>query len=285
MEGKYFTLSNGEKLYYEDTGGGPETLVMMHGWSSSHEVYEAPVAKLKDKARCIIYDHRGHGGSKGANRELPSLETLAGDLNELITGLSLSDVTLLGWSMGAATAMNYVRLYGCSALKQLILCDMSPKQLNDEEWKLGLYQGTYTKEDAEKERGNKSFLTTYKKFAVRAIPRLKKVPGFLLRKPLKKTLSGCDEAVLKSLSASMARQDNRDVIGMISVPLTYFYADPGSLFSPELAEWYGQNAKVPYRPVCFQNSDHMLVSNYPDKFAEEVGNALSWVSDGTERIL
>ena len=27
----YFTLKNGEKLYYEDKGNGPDTLVMMHG--------------------------------------------------------------------------------------------------------------------------------------------------------------------------------------------------------------------------------------------------------------
>ena len=73
----------------------------------------------------------------------------------------------------------------------------------------------------------------------------------------------------------MSVQDNRDVIGMVTVPLTYFYADPGSLFSPGLAEWYGENAKVPYKAVQFPNSDHMLVSGYPDKFAEEVGALLS----------
>ena len=273
MNGKYFTLSNGEKLYYEDTGTGSETLIMMHGWSSSHEVYELPVSLLKDRARCITFDHRGHGGSKDANHEKPSLETLASDLNELITGLSLSDVTLLGWSMGAAVAMNYVRLYGCNELKQLVLCDMTPKQLNDDEWKLGLYQGAYTKEDAEKAAGQ-DFLKVYKKFAVKAIPRLRKIPGFLLNKPLKETLSKCDEAVLKSLSASMTAQDNRDVIGMITVPLTYFYADPGSLFSPKLAEWYEEHANVPYKAVQFPNSTHMLISDYPDKFAEEVGRLL-----------
>lgn len=67
------------------------------------------------------------------------METLASDLNELIQGLSLSDVTLLGWSMGAGVAMTYIRDYGCSALKQVVLCDMTPKQLNDDTWKLGLY--------------------------------------------------------------------------------------------------------------------------------------------------
>ncbi len=269
----YFTLKNGEKLYYEDIGHGPETLVMMHGWTSSHEVYRESAAALQKKARCIIYDHRGHGGSKEANREKPTMETLASDLNEIIQGFSLSDVTLLGWSMGAGVALTYVRLFGCGALRQIILCDMTPKQLNDEEWKLGLYQGAYTKADMEREAGKK-FYPLYKSFAVGAVPKLEKIPGFLLRRPLKKKLADCDEGVLRSLSASMKAQDNREAVGMITVPLTYFYADPGSLFSPKLADWYGEHVKTPYKAVRFPDSDHMLVSNYPEKFAEEVAKLL-----------
>ena len=270
----YFTLKNGEKLYYEDTGSGSDTLVMMHGWTSSHEIYVAPVETLKNKARCIIYDHRGHGGSKGANHEKATMETLASDLNELINGLSLDNITLLGWSMGAGVALTYVRLYGCSALKQLVLCDMTPKQLNDQDWSLGLYQGTYTRQDIEKDSG-KDFYSLYKAFAIGAIPKLAKVPGFLLKRPLKKKLAECDEGVLKSLSASMKAQDNRENVGLISVPLTYFYADPGSLFSPKLADWYKEHVNVPYKAVRFKDSDHMLVSNFPEKFAEEVGALLS----------
>ena len=269
----YFTLKNGEKLYYEDIGNGPETLIMMHGWTSTHEVFSEPAAKLKEKARCIIYDHRGHGGSKDANREKPTMETLASDLDEIIRGLSLSNVTLLGWSMGAGVALNYVRIYGCGALRQIVLCDMTPKQINDDEWKLGLYQGAYTKENMEKEAG-KDFFSLYKAFAVGAVPRLKKIPGFLLKRPLKKKLAECDEAVLKSLSASMKSQDNRDAAGMITVPLTYFYADPGSLFSPELAGWYRDHVKTPFHAVRFPDSDHMLVSKYPDRFAENVAKLL-----------
>ena len=271
----YFKLKNGEQLYYEDVGNGPETLVMMHGWSSSHDIFEEPVSKLKNKARCIIYDHRGHGGSKDANHEKPTMETLAGDLNEMIQGLSLSNVSLLGWSMGAGVALTYVRIYGCDALKQIILCDMTPKQLNDEEWKLGLYQGSYTREDMEREKeAGGDFFSLYKAFAVGAVPRLRKVPGFLLNRPLKKKLAECDEAVLKSLSASMKAQDNRDVVGMITVPLAYFFADPGSLFSPKLAAWYKDHVKTPYHAVCFPESDHMLVTNDPDRFTESVSKFL-----------
>ncbi|MDO5476679.1 MAG: alpha/beta hydrolase [Eubacteriales bacterium] len=269
----YFTLKNGEKLYYEDKGQGQDTLIMLHGWTSNHEIYLEPVKTLQNQARCIIYDHRGHGGSKNANSGSPTMETLAEDLNEIIQGLSLSNITLLGWSMGAGVVFNYVRLFGCDALRQIVLCDMTPKQLNDEEWKLGLYQGRYTREDMERNAGQ-DFYTLYKEFAIGAIPRLKKIPGFLLKRPLKKRLAGCDEATLKSLSASMKAQDNRPTVSQITVPVTYFYADPGSLFSPALADWYKDHITAPYRAVCFPESTHMLVSDHPEKFAKEVSTVL-----------
>ncbi|MCR4739299.1 MAG: alpha/beta hydrolase [Lachnospiraceae bacterium] len=270
----YFTLSDGEKLYYEDRGNGSDTLVMMHGWTSSHDIYSKPVEILKEQARCIIYDHRGHGGSKEADGKNASMENLAGDLNEIIKGLSLDNITLLGWSMGAGVVFNYVRLYGCDALKQIVLCDMTPKQLNDDEWKLGLYQGKYTREDMERDAG-KDFFSLYKDFALGTIPRLKKIPGFLLKKPLKEKLSACDEPTLRSLAASMKSQDNRTVIGQITVPVTYFYADPGSLFSPTLADWYREHVVTSFKAVRFSESTHMLISEYPEKFAKEVGKLLS----------
>ena len=269
----YFTLKDGQKLYYEDKGQGPDTLIMMHGWTSSHDVYAQPMESLQKQARCIIYDHRGHSGSKDANNGSPTLETLASDLNEIIEGLSLSNVTLLGWSMGAGVLLNYVRLFGCGALKQIILCDMTPKQLNDDEWKLGLYQGKYTKEDMERDAG-KDFYKLYKEFAVGAIPKLKKIPGFLLKKPLKAKLAECDESVLKSLAKSMKLQDNRPAVEQITVPVTYFYAEPGSLFSPKLADWYKEHVPTQYTAVCFPESTHMLVSDYPEKFAQEVSAVL-----------
>lgn len=269
-----FTLKNGEKLYYEDTQSGDQTILMLHGWTSSHEVYEPTVPAISKKARCIIYDHRGHGKSKEANREQVTLDTLADDLNELITGLGLTDITLLGWSMGAAVTMNYTALYGCDALRQIILCDMTPRQLNDDTWKLGLYQGKYTKEDMKNDAGKK-FYPLYKDFAVGAIPKLGKIPGFLLRRPLKKRLAECDESVLRSLSRSMKEKDFRDCVEKITVPVTYFYAVPGSLFSPELAEWYKEHVRTPFRSVAFNDSTHMLISDHPDLFADEVIKALS----------
>lgn len=268
-----FTLSNGEQLYYEDTGGDGEVLVMMHGWTSSHDVYAEPVTLLKDKVRCITYDHRGHGGSKDANGDAVTMQTLASDLHELLCGLDLNDVSLLGWSMGCGVAMTYLEEYGTERLKQVILCDMTPKQINDDEWHLGLYQGAYTAENMAAD-ADKKFIDLYKEFAIAAMPKLRKLPGFVLKPALKKRLAACDEGVLRSLSKSMKAQDHRTCFEGLDIPLTYFYADPGSLFSPKLAEWYEQNVPSGCKTVRFDGATHMLVSDQPERFAQEVAALL-----------
>lgn len=265
----FFRLSNGEEIFYEDTGKGSQTIVMLHGWTSSHKVYAPVVPAISEKARCITYDHRGHGLSKSANHDHVTVETLADDLQELILGLELHDIILLGWSLGAATVMEYVSKYGCGALREVVLCDMSPKQLNDEEWKLGLYQGNYTKENMDNDAG-KDFYTLYKAFARGAIPRLAKVPDIMLFLPLKERLAECDEGVMRSLSVSLKGRDYRPVVEKITVPLHYFYAVPGSLYSPKLEGWYRENVRSQFSSAAFEDSTHMLITDHPDLFAQEV---------------
>lgn len=270
----YFTLANGEKLYYEDTETGDDVLVMMHGWTSSHEIYAKPVELLKGSARCITYDHRGHALSKDANGEQVTMETLASDLHELLVGLELTNVNLLGWSMGSGVVMTYLEQYGTDRLRQIILCDMTPKQINDDEWKLGLYQGAYTAQNMADDAG-KPFLGLYTEFAIGAMPKLKKLPKLVLKPILKKRLASCDEGVLRSLSASMKSQDHRGCFAGIDVPFTYFYPTPGSLFSPELASWYEQNVPTFSKSVQFDNATHMFVDEQPEQFATEVAKVLA----------
>jgi pimeloyl-ACP methyl ester carboxylesterase len=254
-------------------GSGPKTLVMMHGWTSSHKVFQEPVSLLPEDVRCILYDHRGHGGSRWANLHHVTMETLASDLHELLTGLDLTDVTLLGWSMGAGVAMTYVGMYGCERLKQIILCDMTPRQLNDEEWKLGLFHGTYTREDMQR-NAKKEFLEIYRDFAIGAVPILKNIRPRVLTMVLARRLRFCDETVLRSLSTSMKAQDNRANVAKITVPLTYFYAQPGTLFPSALADWYREHTGGPYRAVAFTGSTHLLPTDAPITFAANVKKLL-----------
>ena len=175
--------------------------------------------------------------------------------------------------MGSGVVMTYLENYGADRLRQVVLCDMTPKQVNDDEWKLGLYQGAYTSQNMA-EDAEKPFFQLYKEFAIGAVPKLGKVPGIILDPALKKKLSSCDEGVLRSLAASMKAQDHRGCFAGLDIPLAYFFADPGSLFSPELAEWYEANVPSAFKAVRFQDATHMLVDEQPEKFAAEVAALL-----------
>ena len=231
--------------------------------------YFLSLPEISRYARVITYDQRGHGKNKNANHDNVTMDTLASDLNELIQGLGLKDITLLGWSMGAGVVLNYMECYGCDSLRQAVICDMAPKQINDSSWHLGLYQGRYTQADAERDI-SKDFITLYQAFATAAVPMLSMMPGFLLIPILKKKLSDCDEKTMKSLSLSMKEKDYRESVEKITVPFAYFYAVPGSLYSPELAQWYEEHVHAEYAAVPFENSTHMMIMDHPEKFAQEV---------------
>lgn len=267
-----FTLKNGMELYYEQQGSG-QPVILLHGWTSDHDVFTEPIKLIGDKACFITYDHRGHGASKDANSEPVTLATLASDLNEMIEAFELNDVTLLGWSMGATTILSYVEAYGCSRLKQIVLCDMTPKKVNDDSWSLGLYKGAYTQEDSDEDRG-KDFETLFYEYAIHTDPVLGRVPEERMRMGVRRQMQRFDESVAMGLFNSMNDTDNRGSVGKITVPLTYFYAIPGSLYAPELAAWYGGQATVPYKAVPFEQSTHRFVTEHPQEFAAELGKLL-----------
>jgi 3-oxoadipate enol-lactonase len=55
---------NGNKLYYEVTGDGPDTILFSHGAFLDHTMWEFVVADLSADYRCITWDERGHGMSE-----------------------------------------------------------------------------------------------------------------------------------------------------------------------------------------------------------------------------
>jgi len=54
---------NGTALYYEDTGGSGAPIVFSHGVLWNNTLFAPQIAALKDRYRCIAYDHRGQGRS------------------------------------------------------------------------------------------------------------------------------------------------------------------------------------------------------------------------------
>ncbi|MBC7605911.1 MAG: alpha/beta hydrolase [Burkholderiales bacterium] len=107
-------------IFYQEYGTGKPVL-FIHGWPLNHEMWEYQLAELpKHNLRCIAYDRRGFGKSDRP-WERYDYDTLAEDLNELITQLNLSEVTLVGFSMGGGEIARYIGKYGTEKIEKVVL--------------------------------------------------------------------------------------------------------------------------------------------------------------------
>ncbi len=99
---------NGTKLYYVDTGPGStgETIAFSHGLLWGTELFEAQIAALADRYRCIAWDHRGQGQSAGdPHRECIGIELVWQDAVALLEALAPGPVHFCGLSMGGFVGM------------------------------------------------------------------------------------------------------------------------------------------------------------------------------------
>ncbi|WP_316788320.1 alpha/beta hydrolase [Pedobacter frigoris] len=112
--------SDSVNLFFEDYGTG-KPVVLIHGWPVSHEMWEYQVNALTNAGyRCIAYDRRGFGQSDRPWTGY-DYDTLAYDLNEVITALDLWDVMLVGFSMGGGEVVRYLGKYGSSRVSKAVL--------------------------------------------------------------------------------------------------------------------------------------------------------------------
>nr|BFE61231.1 alpha/beta hydrolase [Dactylosporangium thailandense] len=94
---------NGVSLWYEEHGSG-EPLVLLHGGFWTIEMFGAFLPALAQRRRVIAVELQGHGHTPVTERPL-RYETCADDVAALISHLGLGRVDVLGYSLGAGTAV------------------------------------------------------------------------------------------------------------------------------------------------------------------------------------
>ncbi len=114
---------NGAELYYEEHGRGPETIVFAHSMLFNCRMFDAQVAALKDRYRCLLFDFRGQGQSQVTDDGY-DLDTLSEDAAALIELLGHPPVHFLGFSMGGMVGMR-LAIRRPELLRSLILVDTS----------------------------------------------------------------------------------------------------------------------------------------------------------------
>ena len=108
------------ELYYEDHGSG-SPVVLNHGWPLSGASWEKQTAALVASGhRVITYDRRGFGRSSQPTVGY-NYDTFAGDLDTVLSTLKLTDVSLVGFSMGTGEFARYIGKYGAKRVRKAVL--------------------------------------------------------------------------------------------------------------------------------------------------------------------
>jgi pimeloyl-ACP methyl ester carboxylesterase len=115
-------------LYYEDHGDG-KPVVLIHGWPLSGRAWEKQVLALTRAGhRVITYDRRGFGDSSKPFTGY-EYDTLADDLDKVLSKLDLRDVTLVGFSMGGGEVARYLGAHGSSRIARAAFIAAVPPYL------------------------------------------------------------------------------------------------------------------------------------------------------------
>jgi len=114
---------NDASIHYDVQGDGRETILFSHGFLWSGRMFDKQVAALKDRYRCITYDHRGQGQSAVVNAGY-DIDSLTDDAVALIDALGCAPCHFAGLSMGGFVGLRLAARRP-DLLKSLILLETS----------------------------------------------------------------------------------------------------------------------------------------------------------------
>lgn len=107
---------------YDDVGGGPP-VVFVHGGLGSRRMWAPQVRALQGRYRCLAYDLRGHGETRGGEDvEAFTPALLRDDLLAFADALGLERFALVGLSVGGLVAQE-AALSAPERLERVVLAD------------------------------------------------------------------------------------------------------------------------------------------------------------------
>ena len=274
----YIETADGVPLYYEERGEG-ETVVLVHGWTCDSEFWwQKNADALAAEHHLVTYDLRGHGLS-GKTDDGHSMSGYAADLEFLMEELDLSDVTLVGWSMGVPVILTYLEEIGDGRVRALGLIDQTPKFYTDDGWEFGL-MGEFSEEGMEGlAAGIEAARAEAAKPVIQAFFGEPRSDEELAEMYARTTLT--PSSVAAALLRDFVPMDFREQVAELTLPTLLCYGEHSVVFPGPLGEW--MHERIPDSElVVFAESGHSPFWEEPEKFNESLRG---FVADVSEREL
>lgn len=257
----YLETPDGVRLRVSLLGGGENAIVLVHGWKGSHRMWDPAVYRLVEDFRVMALDTRGMGESDKPGGRY-DFEVLAVDLAFALEAADLSDVTLVGWSMGCSISLEYMARHG-GRVGRLVLVNGPIKLENDDDFEFGLPPGQLERYVDELVAGWPGSERDFARGALRdpEDPFADLYYRVALQTPLERSIR---------IVREQARLDHRPVLRELGVPVLAIYGRHDPYYPTELAAYIAE--QVPDgRCLILEESAHVPHFDEPDRFCEAIG--------------
>jgi pimeloyl-ACP methyl ester carboxylesterase len=257
------------ELFYEDWGQG-RPVVLIHGWPVSHKMWEYQLAELpKHGLRTIAYDRRGFGQSSKPWTGY-DYDTFADDLKSLLDALDLTDVVLVGFSMGGGEVARYMSRHGGNRVSRVVLIGaVTPFLLKTGDNEDGLDAGVFDEMVAGVEDDRPAFLQSFGKsfFGVGLLS--KPVSSATLDWTQSLALPASPKATVDCIRAFSATDFRKDLAGLRVPTLVIHGKDDQTV--PLKASGERTAALVPHAEYkVYDDAPHGLYVTHKDRLNEDL---------------
>ena len=260
-------LDDGFELNINKAGKGP-SLIIQHGWTGNTADWKPIIDQLSQHFTCYYWDVRTY------YQENVTIDRLATDVQNLIEQEKLTDITLVGHSMGALVSWEYINLFGCDNLRLLVIIDQTPKLITDNSWQLGLYRN-YPHEDNVifEQQLEDSFHHAVIDLILNG-QEMSDEERELIRKSnfmqdRTERLKDFNPKAWIDTWKSLSRKDFRQVLGTINVPVYLAYGDKSNFYGIDIANYVKENTPNAMLHI-YPGSGHHPHMDYKDDFVAKV---------------
>lgn len=252
------------ELYYEDHGAG-SPVVLVHGYPLDGRSWEKQERTLLAAGyRVIAPDRRGFGQSSQPATGY-DYDTFAADLNALLEALDLTDVTLVGFSMGTGEVTRYLGTYGSARVSRAVLLAPIPPFLlqtddNPDGLPQSLFDGFMAAATADRPAFMTGFLQEFYNYDVYA--------GTLVSE--ERFRASWNTATSASATAAVAciptwLTDFRDDLPSIDVPVLVVQGDQDRVLPPEKTGHRLPGLVKDLRHVVVHGGPHAIIWTHADE--------------------
>ena len=130
------TVASGAKVWVEEKGEG-KPILFVHGWPLSGIPWQSQLDGLSAEHHVLTIDLPGFGRSPPLE-ETVTIKGLATAVRDMLDARDLTDVFMIGWSMGGGVIFSYFEHFGSHRLRAAGVVDDVAMLLPGDDWLHGV---------------------------------------------------------------------------------------------------------------------------------------------------